>query len=83
MFEIQEIGYEFDKETLKEYNHMSFGGPPVKTETMEEAEELLRVDEKASEVGNAFVSYSHFLLVVCFFIAMRDIRNVFLYGMFK
>ncbi|KAI3518640.1 hypothetical protein L2E82_34866 [Cichorium intybus] len=46
----REIGYEFDKETLMEYNHMSFGGPPVKTETTEEADELLRVDEKASEV---------------------------------
>ncbi|KVI08373.1 hypothetical protein Ccrd_013252 [Cynara cardunculus var. scolymus] len=43
-------GYEFDKEALMEYNHMSFGGPPVKTETTEEADELLRVDEKASEV---------------------------------
>lgn len=31
---------------------MSFGGPPVKTETAEEADELMRVDEKASEVGN-------------------------------
>lgn len=46
----REIGYEFDKETLMEYNHMSFGGPPVKTETTEEADELLRLDEKASEV---------------------------------
>ncbi|KAJ0703150.1 putative NusB antitermination factor, NusB-like superfamily [Helianthus annuus] len=46
----REIGYEFDKETLMEYNHMSFGGPPVKTETAEEADELMRVDEKASEV---------------------------------
>ncbi|XP_021993484.1 uncharacterized protein LOC110890206 isoform X1 [Helianthus annuus] len=31
-------------------NHMSFGGPPVKSETAEEADELMRVDEKASEV---------------------------------
>lgn len=46
----REIGYEFDKETLMEYNHMSFGGPPVKTETAEEADELMRIDEKASEV---------------------------------
>ncbi|XP_076907565.1 uncharacterized protein LOC143564061 [Bidens hawaiensis] len=46
----REIGYEFDKATLMEYNHMSFGGPPVKTETAEEADELMRVDEKASEV---------------------------------
>ncbi|XP_071706819.1 uncharacterized protein [Rutidosis leptorrhynchoides] len=46
----REIGYEFDKETLMEYNHMSFGGPPVKTESAEEADELMRLDEKASEV---------------------------------
>ncbi|KAL8246375.1 hypothetical protein R6Q59_007591 [Mikania micrantha] len=46
----REIGYEFDKETLMEYNHMSFGGPPVKTDTAEEADELMRVDEKESEV---------------------------------
>ncbi|GKC60142.1 NusB antitermination factor [Tanacetum coccineum] len=46
----REIGYEFDKEALMEYNHMSFGGPPVKTETNEEADELMRLDEKASEV---------------------------------
>ncbi|KAF5766171.1 putative ribosomal protein S26e [Helianthus annuus] len=31
-------------------NHMIFGGPLVKTETAEEADELMRVDEKASEV---------------------------------
>ncbi|KAF5817438.1 putative syntaxin 6 [Helianthus annuus] len=31
-------------------NHMSFGGPPVKTETAEEADELMGVDEKASEI---------------------------------
>ncbi|XP_076956088.1 uncharacterized protein LOC143631123 [Bidens hawaiensis] len=49
----RETGYEFDKETLMEYNHMSFGGPPVKTETAEEADELMRLDEKASEVGRS------------------------------
>lgn len=49
--EIEEIGYEFDKETLTEYNFMSFGGPPVKAETNEEADELMRVDERASAVG--------------------------------
>ncbi|MFS8026320.1 putative syntaxin 6 [Helianthus anomalus] len=31
-------------------NHMSFGGPPMKTETAEETYELMRVDEKAYEV---------------------------------
>lgn len=46
----REIGYEFDKALLTEYNHMSFGGPPVTTKTVEEADELQRVDVKASEI---------------------------------
>ncbi|XP_058085079.1 uncharacterized protein LOC131232687 isoform X2 [Magnolia sinica] len=33
-------GFIFDKASLLEYDHMSFGGPPVPTETEEEAEEL-------------------------------------------
>jgi len=33
------------------YNHMNFGGPPVKTETVEEADELLKADENDSEIG--------------------------------
>ncbi|OIT08509.1 PREDICTED: uncharacterized protein LOC109230127 isoform X2 [Nicotiana attenuata] len=46
----REPGYEFDKEWLVKYNHMSFGGPPVKTETVEEADELLKNDENDSEI---------------------------------
>lgn len=46
----REPGYEFDKEWLLKYNHMSFGGPPVKTETVEEADELLKTDENDSEI---------------------------------
>lgn len=46
-----ESGYEFDKTSLMEYNHMSFGGPPVTVETVEEADELLRKDEKDSTIG--------------------------------
>ncbi|KAK4339016.1 hypothetical protein RND71_040478 [Anisodus tanguticus] len=46
----REPGYEFDKEMLMKYNHMSFGGPPVKTETVEEADELLKTDENESEI---------------------------------
>uniref|UniRef100_A0A2P2KWB7 Uncharacterized protein n=1 Tax=Rhizophora mucronata TaxID=61149 RepID=A0A2P2KWB7_RHIMU len=42
--------YRFDKESLLEYNHMSFGGPPVVTETAEEADELLHSDEMESAV---------------------------------
>lgn len=30
---------------------MSFGGPPVKTETVEEADELLKADENDSVIG--------------------------------
>ncbi|PIN18627.1 hypothetical protein CDL12_08706 [Handroanthus impetiginosus] len=46
----RENGYEFDKAILMEYNHMSFGGPPVTTETAEEADEILRNDQKESEI---------------------------------
>ncbi|XP_059593295.1 uncharacterized protein LOC100265613 isoform X1 [Vitis vinifera] len=46
----REPGYEFDKDSLLEYNHMSFGGPPVTTETVEEADELLRNNEKESAI---------------------------------
>ncbi|AES90028.1 antitermination NusB domain protein, putative [Medicago truncatula] len=42
MNERREVGYEFNKEKLLEYNHMSFGGPPVIVETDEDANELLR-----------------------------------------
>lgn len=30
---------------------MSFGGPPVTTDTIEEADELMQIDEKASAIG--------------------------------
>lgn len=30
---------------------MSFGGPPVTVETVEEAEDLMRVDDKESAIG--------------------------------
>ncbi|KAL0369351.1 UNVERIFIED_CONTAM: Transcription antitermination protein NusB [Sesamum calycinum] len=46
----RETGYEFDKAYLMEYNHMSFGGPPVTTETPEEADEILRNDQKESDI---------------------------------
>ncbi|KAL0739008.1 hypothetical protein Bca4012_015218 [Brassica carinata] len=46
----REPGYEFDKTSLLKYNHMSFGGPPVKTETSEEEDELLRLDENESKI---------------------------------
>ncbi|KAL7116330.1 hypothetical protein ACP275_04G235700 [Erythranthe tilingii] len=45
-----ESGYKFDNGALLEYDHMSFGGPPVATETDEEAEEILRIDQKESDI---------------------------------
>ncbi|KAL5766977.1 hypothetical protein ACOSP7_017594 [Xanthoceras sorbifolium] len=52
----REPGYEFDKASLLDYNHMSFGGPPVTTETVEEADELLRNDEKESAIEAEILS---------------------------
>ncbi|EOY31648.1 Antitermination NusB domain-containing protein isoform 2 [Theobroma cacao] len=46
----REPGYEFDKASLLQYNHMSFGGPPVTTQSAEEADELLRSDEQDSAI---------------------------------
>lgn len=33
---------------------MSFGGPPVKTETIEQEDELVRLDENESKIGTVF-----------------------------
>ncbi|XVE78730.1 hypothetical protein DITRI_Ditri14bG0002000 [Diplodiscus trichospermus] len=46
----REPGYEFDKASLLQYNHMSFGGPPVTAQSIEEADELLRSDEQDSAI---------------------------------
>lgn len=46
-----EPGYEFDNASLLAYNHMSFGGPPVTVQTIEEADELLRNNDKESAIG--------------------------------
>ncbi|KAJ4724004.1 N utilization substance B [Melia azedarach] len=46
----REPGYEFNKASLLEYNHMSFGGPPVTTGSAEEADELMRNDEEESAI---------------------------------
>ncbi|KAL5563806.1 hypothetical protein UlMin_033553 [Ulmus minor] len=46
----REPGYEFDKASLLQYNHMSFGGPPVTVETVEEADKLMRDDDKESAI---------------------------------
>lgn len=57
---ISEPGYEFDKDSLLEYNPMSFGGPPVKTDTIEEADELLSIDQKESDIGKHLKRYCLF-----------------------
>ncbi|KDP21050.1 hypothetical protein JCGZ_21521 [Jatropha curcas] len=52
----REPGYEFNKASLMEYNHMSFGGPPVTAETVEEADKLQQSDEKESAVEEEVLS---------------------------
>ncbi|CAN6693601.1 unnamed protein product [Malus baccata var. baccata] len=52
----REPGYEFDRASLLEYNPMSFGGPPVTVETVEEADELLRKDEKESAIAEVLAA---------------------------
>ncbi|XVF69800.1 hypothetical protein PTKIN_Ptkin11bG0110500 [Pterospermum kingtungense] len=54
----REPGYEFDKTSLLQYNHMSFGGPPVTTQSIEEADELLRCDEQDSALEAEVLSAS-------------------------
>ena len=51
LFQVSEPGYEFDKASLLQYNHMSFGGPPMTVETVEEADKLMRDDDKESAIG--------------------------------
>lgn len=48
----REPGYEFDHSSLLRYNHMSVGGPPITTSTIEEADELIREfdAESANEI---------------------------------
>ncbi|XP_059628719.1 uncharacterized protein LOC132271383 [Cornus florida] len=52
----REPGYEFNKASLTEYNHMSFGGPPVTAQTVEEEDELLRNHEKESAIEEEVLS---------------------------
>ncbi|KAL6005203.1 hypothetical protein ACLOJK_005765 [Asimina triloba] len=49
-------GFVFDKASLLEYDHMNFGGPPIATETEEEAEELLRKCDEESAVEEDVLS---------------------------
>lgn len=32
---------------------MTFGGPPVASETVEEADEILRIDQRESDIGES------------------------------
>ncbi|KAL0907769.1 hypothetical protein M5K25_022204 [Dendrobium thyrsiflorum] len=43
-------GYVFDKNSLLEYDHMSFSGEPVQVKSEEEAEELMQKNEKDSKI---------------------------------
>ncbi len=54
--------YEFDKASLLSYNYMSFGGPPVTVDTIEEADQLLRDNEKESAIGNPVKVFLFLLL---------------------
>ncbi|KAI0493827.1 hypothetical protein KFK09_023952 [Dendrobium nobile] len=57
-------GYVFDKNSLLEYDHMSFSGEPVQVKSEEEAEELMKKNEKDSKNGNP----SHILYyIMCMF----------------
>lgn len=44
----RELYCEFDKSSLLQYDHMSFGGPPITTASMEEADQLLSQFEAES-----------------------------------
>ncbi|TXG73018.1 hypothetical protein EZV62_001597 [Acer yangbiense] len=78
----REPGYGFDKASLLEYNHMSFGGPPVTTETVEEADELLRNDEKESAIGNQAFEINFikpplfFSMINCIILFVRKVHRI-------
>jgi hypothetical protein len=58
---LSEPWYEFDKASLS-YNHMSSGEPPVTVDTIEEADQLLRDNEKESAIGNPVKVFLFLLL---------------------
>ncbi|KAF3325144.1 N utilization substance protein B [Carex littledalei] len=61
-------GFQFDKKLLSKYNHMIFGEAPIEVETEEEAQELMRQDERDSDFDADVLSapvklvYSNFVL---------------------
>ncbi|KAM7263993.1 hypothetical protein ACFE04_001676 [Oxalis oulophora] len=52
----REPGYEFDKSSLLDYNHMSFGGPPLTVDTIEEANDLERTIHNQSAIEAEILS---------------------------
>lgn len=46
----RDADYVFDKSSLLQYDHMRFGGPPIKTSTVEEADQLLSELEAESAI---------------------------------
>jgi hypothetical protein len=53
---------------------MSFGGPPVTTETIEEADELQLSDEKESAIGNWASFFMVTRLAIAFCLAFEEMR---------
>ncbi|KAK6925753.1 hypothetical protein RJ641_007472 [Dillenia turbinata] len=51
-----QLGYEFNKKSLREYNFMSFGGPPVTTTSTEEANLILQLHAKQSALEEEVLS---------------------------
>jgi hypothetical protein len=50
-FDISVPEFSFDKTLLLNYNHMIFGEAPIEVDTEEEAQELMRQDERDSDLG--------------------------------
>lgn len=57
-----EPGYVFDKSSLLKYDHMRFGGSPVTTSTVEEADKLLSELEAESVIGKFCIIAFYFVL---------------------
>ncbi|KAJ8422801.1 hypothetical protein Cgig2_024569 [Carnegiea gigantea] len=52
----KELEYKFDRRSLLQYNHMSFGGSPVRAATVEEEEQLLSEFEAETAIEEAVLS---------------------------
>lgn len=65
-FDISVPGFGFDKSLLLNYNHMSFGEAPIEVDTEEEAEELMRQDERDSALGTIYSFDVNFFFLISF-----------------